>query len=345
MYYLVNWPVDMISEVLSRAADQSSLGVFITNRDGVIEYVNAAFEAIAGITRKDLLGRTPNIFRSGAHTRRFYEALWSTILGGRTFRAVFKDRRRDGSLFAYDQTITPIRNAVGLITHFISTGRDVSNLRRGEGRRGRKQRNQAVRRLTELHADTGQFLALAHMTLADVTHDADAVVAARLEEVRLYLDQVEERLRSAACDGQRPTVSDIGLIEALTLLADGWRHHGGVEVTIDCSLTSACPAAVETLLYSVVQEAVRFLVRYTGSRKITIELSRQSRHGRTNEAVGCWIRGDGCSTSAPELVASTESPVGLDSIRKRVAAAGGSLGFATDPGDGSVVRAQVPLPA
>ena len=335
----------MISEVLSRAADQSSLGVFITNRDGIIEYVNAAFEAIAGVTRGNLIGRTPNLFRSGAHKQPFYEALWSTILAGRTFHAVFKDRRRDGSLFAYDQTITPIRNDSGVVTHFMSTGRDVSNLTGGETRRGRKRRDRATRCLTKLHADTGQFLALAHMTLADVTQNADASITERLEEVRRYLDQVEERLRSATRHAHRPTVSDIGLIEALTLLAEGWRRHGGVEVSIDSSLTAGCAGAVETLLYSVVQEAVRFLVRHTASRKITIELMRVARGGpKGEEAVACSIRGDGCGSSALELIASAESPVGLDTIRKRLDAAGGVLDISNLPNQGSVVRALFPLP-
>src|SRR5262249_3754338 len=145
-----SWPVIMISEVLSRATDQSSIGVFITNRDGIIEYVNAAFEAIAGLPGADLIGRTPSVFHSGAHTQGFYEPLWRPILPGRPFPAVFKDRRRDGSLFAYDQTITPIRNASGLITHFMSTGRDVSNVRR-ENRHSGQQSNRATKCLAELH--------------------------------------------------------------------------------------------------------------------------------------------------------------------------------------------------
>jgi signal transduction histidine kinase len=52
-----------------------------------------------------------------------------------------------------------------------------------------------------LHADTGQFLALAHMTLAEIALDVDPVVAERLREVRFYLNAVEERLRRAARGG------------------------------------------------------------------------------------------------------------------------------------------------
>jgi PAS domain S-box-containing protein len=331
----------MISEVLSRAADQSSLGVFITNRDGIIEYVNAAFEAIAGATRGNLIGRTPNVFRSGAHTGPFYRALWNTILAGHSFHAVFKDRRQDGSLFAYDQTINPVRNDSGVITHFISTGRDVSNVK---PRRGRKLLNRTTKCLSELHADTGQFLALAHLTLADVTQNADPSITERLEEVRRYLDQVEERLRSAMCHAQRPTASDIGLVEALTLLAEGWRRHGGVEVTIHSALTAGCPGALQTLLYGVVQDAVRFLVRHTASHKIEIELTRQAGGGTMeDETVACSIRGDGCGSSALELMASAESPIGLDTIRKRLVAAGGVLDISTNPDQASVVRALLPL--
>jgi PAS domain S-box-containing protein len=336
----------MILDKLSRAVDQSAQGVLITNRDGVIEYVNAAFEAIAGFSRSDLIGRTPSVLRSGVQKPRFYDTLWSTILAGHTFHAVVTNRRRDGRLFDYEETITPIRNDAGVITHFMSTGRDVTDSRRGEAGRLYQQLEQAARQLAEVHADTGQFLALAHMTLADVAQDVDASIAARLREVRHYLDQVEERLRRATRDSHPAIVSDLGLVDAVRFLADGWTRRGGVEVTVESSLTSSCPAAVEALLYEFVQDALAVLIRHTASRNVTVSLTRQVGGRRTgDETVSCIICGDSTAPDPPELMAAPENSVGLDAIRQRVAAVGGVFDITALPGEITEIHAVVPLQA
>ncbi len=111
---------------LSQATEQTADGVMITDRVGRLEYVNPAFEKITGYTRAEALGRTPRLLHSGKHDRDFYRRLWATILAGETFREVFINRRKDGSLYHEDQTITPLKDGAGRITHFISTGRDIT---------------------------------------------------------------------------------------------------------------------------------------------------------------------------------------------------------------------------
>lgn len=111
---------------LSSAVEQTADHVIITDRDGVIEYVNPAFEAATGYTRQKAIGQTPGILKSGRHDDAFYRRLWTTILSGKTFRAEFTNRKKDGSLYYEAKTITPIRDGNGHITHFVSTGRDIT---------------------------------------------------------------------------------------------------------------------------------------------------------------------------------------------------------------------------
>jgi PAS domain S-box-containing protein len=111
---------------LSSAVEQTAETVLICNRAGVIEYVNPAFEAVTGYTREQAIGKTPRLLKSGQHDRAFYQELWGTILSGRAYRGVLKNRKQSGDVYFEDEIITPLTDATGTITHFVSTGRDIT---------------------------------------------------------------------------------------------------------------------------------------------------------------------------------------------------------------------------
>ncbi len=111
---------------LSLAVEQSSDWILITDREGRIKYVNKAVERITGYSTDELIGKTPKLFKSGKHPQRFFKRLWETILSGRSFRAVFINRRKDGSLVYVDQTITPLKDRDGEIIGFVSSGKDIT---------------------------------------------------------------------------------------------------------------------------------------------------------------------------------------------------------------------------
>lgn len=111
---------------LSRAMEQTADTVMITDSAGIIEYVNPAFEKITGYSSLDALGRKPSILRSGKQSTEFYNALWRTILKGEVVSEVFVNMNKSGKLYYEQKTITPLRNTAGEITHFVATGRDIS---------------------------------------------------------------------------------------------------------------------------------------------------------------------------------------------------------------------------
>ena len=98
---------------LSSVVEQTADAVFITDRTGVIEYVNPAFEQITGFTRGQALGQNPRILQSGQTPREFYQRLWKTVLDNRPFQGQTVNRRRDGTLFTAVQTITPMTDEEG----------------------------------------------------------------------------------------------------------------------------------------------------------------------------------------------------------------------------------------
>jgi len=103
--------------------------VVITNRKGVIEYVNPAFEETTGYGRQEVLGRRPDILKSGVHDKAFYEHLWKTILDGKPYRGTIVNKKKDGQKYWCEQTITPMKDDAGEITHFVSVLKDITEIR------------------------------------------------------------------------------------------------------------------------------------------------------------------------------------------------------------------------
>ncbi len=113
-------------EKFSRAIEQTGDSIFITDSSGVILYANSAFNKITGYPRDNVLGKPASILKSGKHTDDFYRKFWGTILAGETFRGRFINKKYTGELYHEEKTVTPIKNQAGQITHFISTGRDIT---------------------------------------------------------------------------------------------------------------------------------------------------------------------------------------------------------------------------
>ncbi len=116
------------SSVIEQTADQ----IMITNKAGIIEYVNPAFERLTGYTSQEVLGRTPRFLKSNRHTPTFYVSLWDTILAGKPFRGILINRKKNGDLYYEEKTITPLKDGDGQVTHFVSTGKDITKRKMAE---------------------------------------------------------------------------------------------------------------------------------------------------------------------------------------------------------------------
>jgi two-component system cell cycle sensor histidine kinase/response regulator CckA len=129
------------------AVEQSADLVIITDRDGVIEYVNPAFEVLTGYSREETIGQTPRMLKSEEQTPEIYKELWQTILSGTVFRGILANRKKNGEIFFAEKTITPLHDAEGKITHFISNDRDITERRRLETQLQQAQKMDAIGKL------------------------------------------------------------------------------------------------------------------------------------------------------------------------------------------------------
>lgn len=142
-------------ETYKSAVENAGHSIYITDADGVIEYVNPAFEEKTGYGAAEAIGSTPALLKSGEHDEAFYADLWGTILGGDVWESEVVNRRNDGEPFVVDQTIAPVLDDEGRPKKFVATNQEIT------------ERKERERHLRELH----------HATRRLVTADDRAAVA------------------------------------------------------------------------------------------------------------------------------------------------------------------------
>lgn len=113
-------------QMLATAVSYSGDCVLITDRNGIVQYVNPAFEKTTGYNANEIVGKTPRVLKSDHHSSRFYRNLWNAICEGKVFRARFVNNKKDGGVIYEEKTISPILDEAGKITHFVSTAKDVT---------------------------------------------------------------------------------------------------------------------------------------------------------------------------------------------------------------------------
>ncbi|TAK52974.1 MAG: PAS domain-containing protein, partial [Betaproteobacteria bacterium] len=113
-------------QLQAAALSAAANGIVITDRDGTIRWVNEAFSRLTGYSAGEAIGSNPRILKSGVHRAEFYTALYRCVVAGEVWRGEMVNRRKDGSRYTEDQTITPVRSDRGEITHFIAIKQDVS---------------------------------------------------------------------------------------------------------------------------------------------------------------------------------------------------------------------------
>lgn len=114
------------NRLLARALDAASDPIFVTDKLGHIVFANTAFGEVSGYPVREIVGNTPALFKSGKQGDDFYAQMRATLESGSDFRATFVNKKRDGSLYHVAQSISPITDERGRITHYISVSKDIS---------------------------------------------------------------------------------------------------------------------------------------------------------------------------------------------------------------------------
>lgn len=126
--------------VLSLAIEQSPVSVVITDREGIIGYVNPKFVKTTGYPAIEAIGRPIDFIHRKDAGEETYKAMWSTMHAGQEWRGEFCNQRRDGQLFWEYATLSPLEDSSGVITNFVAVKEDIT-ARRGYEERLLRQAN------------------------------------------------------------------------------------------------------------------------------------------------------------------------------------------------------------
>lgn len=134
-------------EKLATAIAQTEECIVITDSNAMIEYVNPAFEKVTGYSISEAIGQNPRILSSGEHDKKFYANLWNTITSGKTWKGEFINKRRDGSIYNEDATISPVFDAKNKIINYVAVKKDTSQEKSREEQLLQAQKMESVGKL------------------------------------------------------------------------------------------------------------------------------------------------------------------------------------------------------
>ncbi len=206
-------------ERLSTAIEQAAEPIVITDAEAKIQYVNPAFTRITGYARDEVYGNSPNILKSGKQDEAFYRRMWDTIQAGQTWQGRLVNRRKDGTFYTEDITISPVCDQAGTITNFVAVKRDITRELSLEAQFQQAQKMEALGTLAggiahDFNNILGIILGYTELAVSDCDHPA--AVRSQLEEVLAAAgrarDLVQQILTFSRLKDQEKKPIQLGLV-------------------------------------------------------------------------------------------------------------------------------------
>ena len=173
--------------LLTSALNAAANAIVITDKHAIIEWVNPAFSRFTGFAFDEAIGADPGaILGSGKHPKSLYKTMWATIAAGKVWSGEMINRRKDGTFYTEDMTITPIVDHLGEITHYVAVKQDITQRKSLEAQARHSQKMDAIGQLAGGVAhDFNNILAsvLLNVGLLQMELDLDTTKTKRLSEL------------------------------------------------------------------------------------------------------------------------------------------------------------------
>ncbi|MDY6775392.1 MAG: PAS domain S-box protein [Halobacteria archaeon] len=253
-------------EMFRKAVEHAGHAIYITDTDGVIEYVNSEFEEITGYSADEMIGETPRKLKSGEQDDSYYESLWETILSGDVWEEEVVDRRKDGRLYTAHQTIAPITDSDGDPTKFVAIQTDISS------RMLRQQRLQVMHRVLRHNLRNGLSVIIGYSEMIDDESQSRGIG----EMIRKKASELESLSEKAERVNSLLEVSDdsdskAGLDEVLTdITQKASLRHEDAEVYWDSDMSE--PYTVSMRTKTGIKEIVDNAVEHNDTRDPRVEI-------------------------------------------------------------------------
>jgi len=208
--------VEAESKRLMAAITQTGEVIVMTDAQGTIQFVNPAFERTTGYSREEAIGQNSRFLKSGEQDEQLYRNLWDTISDGRTWTGRLVNKRKDGSIYTEEATISPVRDASGSIINYVAVQRDITEHLRLSAQFQQAQKMEAVGLLAGGVAhDYNNMLTVitgyAELALGkvDPTHQLHSELEQILNAARRSTDITKQLLAFARKQTINPVVIDL----------------------------------------------------------------------------------------------------------------------------------------
>ena len=226
------------------ALEAAANAIVITDKTGIIEWVNPAFTTLTGYTLQEAQGKTMEMLKSGVHSAAFYQDLWQTILSGEVWQGQLTNKRKDGSHYIEEQTITPVYERTGEISHFIAIKQDVTERERNDQLRLEQERLRANLKKEQ------EFSALVQKAVSSLSHDIRnplTVISNARQMLSKYFDRLDEEKRREKLDLIGKQLHYVlELLDDMTLVVKGSLNQSAWKPVL-VNLPVLCQASIDQI--------------------------------------------------------------------------------------------------
>lgn len=333
-----------------QAANSAGHAVYFTDPDGVIEYVNQAFESITGYSANDAVGYNPRILKSGEMSDGYYEDLWGTVLNGDVWEEEVINRRKDGELYTAHQTIAPIKDD-DEIDGFVAIQTDISDQKALEADlktsltqlkvMDRVLRHNLRNDMTVIKGNAEIILATSDGDVADIAE----IIIEKSDKLHTTAEK-ERMITNVLVNEQSPESIDIGVVINNTVAATREQYP---EAQISVEGTTGRQVRALASINRALTELLTNAAIHSDQTNPSIEVTIKDR----DKTVAVLIADDGPGISDMEREIITEEAnieplyhgtgLGLWLVKMIVENSGGSLAFNENEPRGSIVTITLPV--
>lgn len=320
--------------------------VWTTDWDGHYVYVSANVEKVLGYTQKEMLSEEPsNRMANKVHSedsQKVKDALSNMCHGGSRLDVEFRYKKKNGQwIWVNARAVTTyekggVRLLDGLTSDISERKLAEEELRCLSLRLVELQESERQSIARELHDDLGQSLTALKLMIENAMSSSPEKSQSILAQSRTIVQDLMARVRARSLDLWPRILEEMGLLPALVWHFDRYISQTQIEVQFDhFNLSRPIPQAVSTASYRIIQEALTNVARHSGAKKVA------ARVWTDDKSIYMVIEDQGVGFS-PEAV-KTRICIGLRSMQERAIALGGAVRIDSASGEGTIVRAELPL--